>query len=211
MESKKLYEDLNTNILPIIEPLTEKYFGKKFIRKNLKDYEIIDDRVLSGRIELKKGEEKFKIILGVKKNYPYIPERGIITILHELSHLYIFTQWPIKEKKFDKFLKEAYCDLSAYEISEILINSNEPRSEEIRDRLEGNRHVSEEYHKALLNNEYDIKYEHYLGGGLKYSHLNLEWCLAYQYLNSEKDLEKRKLMLQDNKNYKIKLIKKNKK
>lgn len=200
MEKKEFneeYYDLQTNIIPTIEPITEKYFKKEFIRKNLKKYEIINIPQISGRMEQRKGEKKLKIMLGFnEENFSggLITGYGVYTIMHELIHLYHFSQWPIEKEKFDKYLKEAHCDLSAYEI---LMTSNDSRLEEAKE-------YSQKYNEILLNNKYDLRFEHYLDESrrLVYPHLNLEWCLAYQYLYSEKILKKRELILRNNKNYK---------
>lgn len=123
-DKKKIKNDLENNILPIINPLSEKYFKKRFLNKMVESITVWPNVNISGRIELRKGEKKWRMYIGTPENINddwfnkyAITGKGIETISHEYSHLYLFDKFSLEEyENLDSNLVEGFCDFSAFEI-----------------------------------------------------------------------------------------------
>jgi len=155
-----LLENLVNEVAPIIEPLTEKYFGQEFIKNNLEKYKISSDFIWTAGLYISKEEwgsetEPKKRFIGLgfgykfKENYDknLISGNGIFNILHELTHLYqVFKQPEIfKALRF----REAHAEISAYEI---LVNSNEPKLNFAKDyAIKNNLKILNEPKKEIYN------------------------------------------------------------
>jgi hypothetical protein len=118
---KEILENIEKEIAPVIEPLVEDYFNKKFVKDYLEGYILLKFQHYAGSLiqNLKISNKHFvNLSFNCDKNFidGKLSGYGISTLVHELSHLY---QYSFSDNRFinlDEDIREAHANISMYEI-----------------------------------------------------------------------------------------------